>query len=120
MRMFVHVGEPYFKPNEPNKIAEDVRATLTIAMIVVNFWITWIPLQCMYFATVICKYCVSKPLMAFNICFVHLHSALNPMIYAYRMRDIRKAVFKLFGREPSEVVTSTCSDNVSKAKHRAL
>jgi len=101
-------------------MAKDVRATLTIAIIVVSFWITWIPLQCMYFATVICKDCVPKPLMAFNICFIHLHSALNPMIYAYRMRDIRKAVFKLFGRESSEVVTSACSESMCKIRHCAL
>ncbi|KAL7049567.1 hypothetical protein ACKWTF_003766 [Chironomus riparius] len=84
------------KQVDQKSIDKEVRATISISIIVLVFCITWIPLQIIYLLSIFCKDCIKVYVVNFAISFLHLSSAINPLIYAYRMKDIRKAIYNLF------------------------
>lgn len=75
------------------------RAAKSIAVIVVLFIVSWIPLYT--FNTVIC-FCpgCEYPAVLVKVLIVlsHCNSAWNPALYAWGMRDFRKALLRLCGR----------------------
>ncbi|KPI91639.1 Adenosine receptor A2a [Papilio xuthus] len=71
----------------------EVKATQNLAIIVFFFIICWIPL---YTINAIKAFMpeldIPNPLTYFCIIFSHLNSAINPLLYAYHLKDFRAAL----------------------------
>lgn len=71
----------------------EVKATQNLAIIVFFFIICWIPL---YTINAIKAFMpdldIPNPIMYFCIIFSHLNSAINPLLYAYHLKDFRAAL----------------------------
>lgn len=76
-------------------LSKEINATINISLIVLMFFITWVPLQVLYLVTVLGKDFMQ--ICSYVIWIAHFNSAINPLLYAYRMKDIRLAILKLFG-----------------------
>lgn len=82
----------------------DVKATQNLSIIVLFFMICWLPLY-----TINCikafwpDYYIHPKITFFCIILSHLNSAVNPVLYAYHLRDFRAAlktfILKIFGIE---------------------
>ncbi|KAM3940034.1 adenosine receptor A2a [Leptodactylus fuscus] len=96
-------------------LQREVHAAKSLAIIVGLFAICWLPLHIINCFTLFCKACPRPPilLMYFAILFSHANSVVNPLIYAYRIREFRQTFRKilrqhLFGRaEPSQTRTAS-------------
>lgn len=81
-------------------LKRDIKVTLNISSIVIIFIILWIPLHIAYILPIFCKSCyITRNTIALAISIAHLNSAINPILYAYHMRDIRKAILNLIGAD---------------------
>ncbi|CAH0554656.1 unnamed protein product [Brassicogethes aeneus] len=75
----------------------EVKATQNLAIIVLFFMICWIPLY-----TINCviafyhDFHVNPTFMFFCIILSHLNSAMNPLLYAYHLKDFRLALKNFF------------------------
>ena len=79
-------------------LKREIKVTINISLIVVIFIILWIPLHIAYILPIFCKSCeITRNTIALAISIAHSNSAINPVLYAYHMRDIRKAIFNLLG-----------------------
>ncbi|XP_069820168.1 adenosine receptor A2a [Dendropsophus ebraccatus] len=89
-------------------LQREVHAAKSLAIIVGLFAICWLPLHIINCFTLFCKACMRPPLllMYFAILFSHANSVVNPLIYAYRIREFRLTFRKIlrqhiFGRTHS-------------------
>ncbi|KAL7049799.1 hypothetical protein ACKWTF_003859 [Chironomus riparius] len=74
----------------------EMKITRNFSLILIVFMITWIPVHITYIARILDKdFTVNRNLIALAVNFSHFGSAINPFLYAYRMEDIRKAIYKL-------------------------
>ncbi|PSN52216.1 hypothetical protein C0J52_12773 [Blattella germanica] len=74
----------------------EVKATQNLSIIVLFFIICWIPLYTINCVQAFCPGC-DIPLMLTDFCIIlsHINSAINPLLYAYHLRDFRAAL-KIF------------------------
>lgn len=71
----------------------EVKATQNLAIIVFFFIICWIPLYTINaIKAFMPKLDIPNPLTYFCIIFSHLNSAINPLLYAYHLKDFRAAL----------------------------
>lgn len=71
----------------------EVKATQNLSIIVLFFMICWVPLYTVNAINAFCNKCLTNPILTyFCIILSHLNSALNPILYAYHLRDFRKAL----------------------------
>lgn len=92
----------------------DVKATQNLSVIVLFFMICWIPLYTINCIQAFCPSCSIHPkLTLFCIILSHLNSAVNPVLYAYHLKDFRLAlknlILKIMGVE---------IDQTLEAQHR--
>ncbi|XP_068153752.1 uncharacterized protein AdoR isoform X2 [Drosophila tropicalis] len=74
----------------------DVKATQNLSIIVLFFMICWIPLYTINCIKAFCPNCYVHPkLTLFCIILSHLNSAVNPVLYAYHLKDFRAALKNL-------------------------
>uniref|UniRef100_A0A6P4FP01 Uncharacterized protein LOC108054042 n=1 Tax=Drosophila rhopaloa TaxID=1041015 RepID=A0A6P4FP01_DRORH len=74
----------------------DVKATQNLSIIVLFFMICWIPLYTINCIKAFCPSCYVHPkLTLFCIILSHLNSAVNPVLYAYHLKDFRAALKNL-------------------------
>lgn len=74
----------------------EVKATQNLSIIVLFFMICWIPLYTINCIVAFCRDCTIPPtLMFFCIILSHLNSAVNPLLYAYHLKDFRAALKNL-------------------------
>ncbi|XP_040205384.1 adenosine receptor A2a [Rana temporaria] len=110
MKLKVTIGE-----RTRSTLQREVHAAKSLAIIVGLFAICWLPLHIINCFTLFCKACDRPPvlLMYFAILFSHANSVVNPLIYAYRIREFRLTFRKilrqyLFGRvQPSKSRTAS-------------
>ncbi|CAI9587860.1 unnamed protein product [Staurois parvus] len=96
-------------------LQREVHAAKSLAIIVGLFAICWLPLHIINCFTLFCETCERPPvlLMYFAILFSHANSVVNPLIYAYRIREFRHTFRKilrqhLFGRvQPPQTRTAS-------------
>ncbi|XP_063706461.1 D(1A) dopamine receptor-like [Culicoides brevitarsis] len=71
----------------------EVKATQNLSIIVLFFMICWMPLYTINCINAFCSMCLDDVKLT-NFCIIlsHLNSALNPILYAYHLRDFRKAL----------------------------
>lgn len=82
----------------------EVKATQNLSIIVAFFMICWIPLYTINCINAFCRECfVNETVIYFGIILSHLNSAINPLLYAYHLKDFRGALVRLFTcRDASE------------------
>lgn len=74
----------------------DVKATQNLSIIVLFFMICWIPLYTINCIKAFCQDCYVHPKVTlFCIILSHLNSAVNPVLYAYHLKDFRLALKNL-------------------------
>lgn len=95
----------------------EIKAAKTMLLVIGTFIIFWIPLMINFSFKLIVNYTsftsviendeVLSHLVDF-LCYsaIHLSPAMNPLIYAFRMKDVRDAVKKLFSCLNQNVVKS--------------
>ncbi|KAM9330837.1 adenosine receptor A2a [Gastrophryne carolinensis] len=78
-------------------LQREVHAAKSLAIIVGLFAICWLPLHIINCFTLFCEDCARPPelLMYFAILFSHANSVVNPLIYAYRIREFRHTFRKI-------------------------
>jgi adenosine receptor A2a len=90
----------------------EVKATQNLSIIVLFFIVCWIPLYTINCVQAFCQDCVI-PLELTNFCIIlsHVNSAVNPLLYAYHLRDFRAALKGLlcclFGIKGDNAVNDT-------------
>lgn len=72
-------------------LQKEVHAAKSLAIIVGLFALCWLPLHVMNCVTLFCPGCARSPpsLMYLAILLSHANSVVNPLIYAYRIREFR-------------------------------
>ncbi|CAK1581695.1 unnamed protein product [Parnassius mnemosyne] len=71
----------------------EVKATRNLAIIVFFFIVCWIPLYTINaIKAFLPELDIPNPLTYFCIIFSHLNSAINPLLYAYHLKDFRAAL----------------------------
>ncbi|KAG8222640.1 hypothetical protein J437_LFUL011916 [Ladona fulva] len=87
----------------------EIKTTQSLAIIVLFFIICWIPLHTINFVKALCPDCpVEGPITLFSIILSHLNSAVNPILYAYHLKDYRAALRAIFHcNEESEIQETT-------------
>uniref|UniRef100_A0A182MQF0 G-protein coupled receptors family 1 profile domain-containing protein n=1 Tax=Anopheles culicifacies TaxID=139723 RepID=A0A182MQF0_9DIPT len=96
----------------------EVKATQNLSIIVLFFMICWMPLHTINCIVAFCPQChIHAPVMLFVITLSHLNSALNPLLYAYHLKDFRAALKKLilsiFGITPAVPQQAECVNCIS-------
>uniref|UniRef100_A0A182N195 G-protein coupled receptors family 1 profile domain-containing protein n=1 Tax=Anopheles dirus TaxID=7168 RepID=A0A182N195_9DIPT len=84
----------------------EVKATQNLSVIVLFFMLCWMPLHTINCIVAFCPQChIHAPVMLFVITLSHLNSAMNPLLYAYHLKDFRAALKRLilaiFGIAPA-------------------
>ncbi|CAO1413354.1 unnamed protein product [Diamesa serratosioi] len=75
----------------------EVKATQNLSIIVCFFVLCWIPLYTINCVNAFCKSCVIHANWTyFGIVLSHFNSAINPVLYAYHLKDFRGALLRLF------------------------
>lgn len=78
---------------------KEVRVAKTMLMVIGTFILCWIPFAtCVIMKTMgndaIVRY--EKVIETFCLCATHWNAAIDPVIYAYRIKDIRDAIKNTF------------------------
>lgn len=82
-----------------SKHKQEVKSAVTLAMIVGTFIVLWMPgITCLLFISVTGSQ-DSRGVLEITAMFVHANAAIDPLIYAYRMRNIRVALKRVFNFE---------------------
>ncbi|KAM8961132.1 adenosine receptor A2a [Pelodytes ibericus] len=78
-------------------LQREVHAAKSLAIIVGLFVFCWLPLHIINCFTLFCETCERPPpwLMYFAILLSHVNSVVNPLIYAYRIREFRHTFRKI-------------------------
>jgi len=75
----------------------EVKATQNLSIIVCFFMICWIPLYTINCINAFCSECfIHESFTFFSIILSHVNSAINPLLYAYHLKDFRGALIRLF------------------------
>lgn len=74
----------------------EVKATQNLSIIVLFFMVCWLPLYTQNCIVAFCPECYIPPKMTLVfIVLSHLNSAVNPLLYAYHLKDFRAALQSL-------------------------
>lgn len=75
----------------------EIRAAITLSMVVGTFILLWMPgIACLFIISTTGNRNFSIDVLELSVILVHLNAAIDPLIYAYRMNNIRQALNKLF------------------------
>ncbi|NXN93587.1 AA2AR protein, partial [Rhinopomastus cyanomelas] len=96
-------------------LQKEVHAAKSLAIIVGLFAVCWLPLHIINCFTLFCPDCAHAPLwlMYLAIILSHANSVVNPLIYAYRIREFRHTFRKIISqhilgrKEPFKAGTRT-------------
>lgn len=97
----------------------EVKATQNLSIIVAFFMICWIPLYTINCINAFCKQCfINESVIYFGIILSHLNSAINPLLYAYHLKDFRGAMFRLISCRSNDPETNYRPSLVSQQQMR--
>lgn len=90
----------------------EVKATQNLSIIVLFFIICWMPLYTINCVKAFCPDCyIAASWTDFCIILSHLNSAVNPLLYAYHLKDFRAAlkslIYKMFGLKETNPINDT-------------
>lgn len=67
----------------------------TLSMVVGSFLICWLPLTISYFCFAVGNHEVSVNVLGIFTILSHFNSAIDPLIYALRIKDVRETIMNL-------------------------
>lgn len=71
----------------------EMKSTQNLSVIVLFFMLCWLPLYTINCINAFCKTCFIHPNVTYScIVLSHLNSAVNPLLYAYHLKDFRCAL----------------------------
>ena len=74
-------------------IIENTKAAKSVAVIIVLFVVSWLPLYTINTVLCFCPACNAPPeLIRFAIVLSHFNSAWNPAVYAWAIKDFRDSL----------------------------
>ncbi|XP_048371007.1 adenosine receptor A2a [Sphaerodactylus townsendi] len=81
-------------------LQKEVHAAKSLAFIVGLFAICWLPLHIINCFNYFCPLCMRPPIWVMNFAIIlsHANSVVNPLIYAYRIREFRHTFHKIIGQ----------------------
>lgn len=94
------------------KQRNEIRAANTLAMIVGTFIVLWMPgIISLFIMALTGNREFPLDILELSTILVHFNASLDPLIYAYRMRNIREALKKIFkcGKRGEQLPTSSNS-----------
>ena len=98
--MIQHIGTEEKSQLLRNTIRIEKKATRTVLMVLVVFWVLWIPFLICDFAVVQCSNCRSSAshlVRDITLSLVYFSSGINPLIYAWRIKAYRRAFLRVLG-----------------------
>ena len=98
-------------PNQPSssKFKKEIKAAKSLAIVIVLFAISWIPIHVLNTMSLLCGADCPYPfqLLLVTIILSHANSAMNPFLYAYGNSHFKTAFKKMFCRHYVEDNNST-------------
>jgi len=83
--------------------ASETKAAKSIAIIVLLFIVSWLPLYTINTVYCFCHECSVSPIVIkFCIVLSHMNSVWNPALYAWGMRDFRVELIALFSSKKNQ------------------
>lgn len=99
-----------------NSQRQEVRAANTLALIVGTFIVLWLPgIVSLFIIPITENRSFSQDYLELTIFLVHVNAAIDPLIYAYRMKNMRdglRDLFKCYVRK--KLISSNDSNTVSQ------
>lgn len=96
------------------KQRREIKAAITLALVVVTFLVLWTPgIICLFIIAFTQNREFPLDALQFATILVHLNAAIDPIIYAYRMNNIRdqlKKVLKFYKRDEPKESSSSGND----------
>ncbi|KAM6973368.1 relaxin-3 receptor 1 [Aplochiton taeniatus] len=101
-----------------NRVKRRSRVTKTVTVVVLSFFLCWMPNHAITFWGVLVKfnvvnwdksyYMVHTYVFPVTICLAHANSCMNPVLYCLMRREFRKMLKDLFWRISSPAISNTC------------
>ncbi|XP_030586006.1 adenosine receptor A1-like isoform X2 [Archocentrus centrarchus] len=83
-------GEKYFR--------KELKLAKSLALVVFLFAVCWLPIHIMNCITLFCPECTPQFASKVGIFMSHVNSALNPLVYAFRMKHFRATLIQIIRR----------------------
>lgn len=91
------------------KQREEIRMTNTMSLIIGSFLLCWTPFVAYFLLVVITgdrnifqDSIYGKLFRVFAVCLSHMNPVVDPLLYAYRMKEVRDGIKKIFKCQKSE------------------
>lgn len=103
------------------KQKNEFKAAQTLAMIVGTFIVLWMPGIISLFIMAITKNRdFHIDILEFSTILVHLNSAIDPLIYAYRMHNIREALKRFFKCQRPDKFRASVTSSEKRTKRSSI
>ncbi|KAM9097337.1 adenosine receptor A2a [Sarcophilus harrisii] len=101
-------------------LQKEVHAAKSLAIIVGLFAVCWLPLHIINCFTLFCAECPHAPawLMYLAIVLSHTNSVVNPLIYAYRIREFRHTFRKILRSSRGAAASPPAARDCARAQER--
>ena len=76
-------------------LKKECKAAKTLSMVVGSFIICWLPMTISYFSYTVIDHKFSEDILEIFTILLHFNSAIDPLIYAFRIKDIQLTIKSL-------------------------
>ncbi|XP_026022774.1 adenosine receptor A1-like isoform X2 [Maylandia zebra] len=83
-------GDKYFR--------KELKLAKSLALVVFLFALCWLPIHIMNCVTLFCPNCINPIASKVGIFMSHVNSALNPLVYAFKMKHFRATLIQIIRR----------------------
>ena len=121
--MIKHIGTEKKSQLLRNTIRIEKKATRTVLMVLVVFWVLWIPFLICDFAVVQCSNCRTSAFSLardITLSLVYFSSGINPLIYAWRIKAYRRAFLRVLGFKVLSLRASGKAENRNREEVQEL
>ncbi|XP_060601078.1 adenosine receptor A1-like [Ruditapes philippinarum] len=100
----------YSTSSSLTKFKKEIQAAKSLAIVILLFAISWIPIHVLNTITLMCTNCSSPvELLLATIVLSHANSAINPFLYAYSNGNFKSAFKKMFCNQTTNETHTTAN-----------